>query len=188
MAAPPTPQIFIAPGLKGDYNADSVVDTADYVVWRKNVGSMTDLAADGDHDGIVGSNDYLVWQSNFGAVADTGSGNGQLSALMESVDEEPPSTAEHLNLKTVQLGPELNRSLAGGHSKSTIAKSQPFFFHRDSHLLVMLTPDSSGDQDDELLKSFAVDLCGATEAMNQFVTLDEAFAMLKSEQLGNHRF
>ncbi len=56
------------PILVGDYNADGVVDAADYTVWRDNRGSTTSLAADGDNNGVVDDNDYALWQSRFGAT------------------------------------------------------------------------------------------------------------------------
>ncbi|MEQ8848822.1 hypothetical protein, partial [Botrimarina sp.] len=37
--------------LPGDYNADGVVDGADYTVWRDTLGSTSDLRADGQPDG-----------------------------------------------------------------------------------------------------------------------------------------
>jgi hypothetical protein len=77
MAAPPAPKIFFGGELKGDYNVDGVVDGADYVVWRRNLGSTTNLQADGDHDGVVGQGDLATWKSNFGAVAAQGAGSGQ---------------------------------------------------------------------------------------------------------------
>jgi len=44
----------------GDYNADGIVDAADYVVWRKTLG---------------GEEEYEMWRDNFGAVLDApGSG------------------------------------------------------------------------------------------------------------------
>jgi hypothetical protein len=54
-------------GLQGDYNNDGSVDAADYVVWRKTIGTP---AA------------YNVWRSNFGAGAGSG-GGGQSSAVPE---------------------------------------------------------------------------------------------------------
>jgi rhamnogalacturonan endolyase len=72
MTVPTTPQIYTVqfnPTLAGDYNGDSQVDTADYVVWRKSVGqSGVGLPADGDGDGTIGDGDYTVWAGNFGAV------------------------------------------------------------------------------------------------------------------------
>jgi hypothetical protein len=53
-------------GLAGDYNGDGAVDAADYVVWRKALGSTTQLGADGDGSGYVSIHDYNVWRQNFG--------------------------------------------------------------------------------------------------------------------------
>jgi hypothetical protein len=55
--------------IPGDYNADDVVDAADYTVWRHTLGSMTDLRADGDNSGTVDQADYGVWTANFGVTA-----------------------------------------------------------------------------------------------------------------------
>jgi hypothetical protein len=54
----------------GDYNHDLTVDAADYVVWRKQLGSMgTGLTADGNGDSVVNQLDYDVWKVNFGAMS-----------------------------------------------------------------------------------------------------------------------
>ena len=59
--------LVVAPTLAGDYNADGVVDAADYTVWRDAEGtSGLGLAADGDGDGDVDADDYQVWVSQFG--------------------------------------------------------------------------------------------------------------------------
>lgn len=59
--------------LPGDYNHDDRVDAADYVVWRKTLGSKSELAADGSGNEIVDEADYGVWRINFGAsVSGTG--------------------------------------------------------------------------------------------------------------------
>ena len=52
--------------LPGDYNGDGVVDSADYIVWRKNVGDTTSLVADGNGDHIVDDADYDIWRQNLG--------------------------------------------------------------------------------------------------------------------------
>ncbi|TWT32230.1 hypothetical protein KOR34_39920 [Posidoniimonas corsicana] len=55
-------------GLSGDYNADGVVDAADYTAWRDAVGSQgAGLPTDGDMNGAVDQDDYLVWRNNYGA-------------------------------------------------------------------------------------------------------------------------
>lgn len=55
----------------GDYNADGVVDAADYTVWRDTQGqSVTPLTgADGDGNGLIEVNDRLIWANNYGSTA-----------------------------------------------------------------------------------------------------------------------
>jgi hypothetical protein len=66
------PQMLPSPvPLAGDYNDNGTVDAADFVVWRKTIGSFTDLAADGNGDSIVDGEDYNIWRSNFGSAAAT---------------------------------------------------------------------------------------------------------------------
>ncbi|MDA0657644.1 MAG: hypothetical protein O2931_03140 [Planctomycetota bacterium] len=60
----------------GDYNANGLVDAADFSIWRDSLGSTTQLAADGNRNGVVDQNDYTIWQTNFGM-----SGSGGATAL-----------------------------------------------------------------------------------------------------------
>ncbi|MCA9241560.1 MAG: hypothetical protein KDA37_15225, partial [Planctomycetales bacterium] len=69
MDDPPTPVIHLGGELAGDYNADGVVNAADYTVYRDSLGSQENLAADGSHNGVVDQDDYLVWRDNYGATA-----------------------------------------------------------------------------------------------------------------------
>jgi endo-1,4-beta-xylanase len=64
----------------GDYNADGVVDAADYIVWRTALASG-DLRADGNGDLTVDSGDYDVWASHLGTTY--GSGSGGVSHVPE---------------------------------------------------------------------------------------------------------
>lgn len=51
----------------GDYNHNGIVDAADYVVWRDELGQTGfNLPADGDGDNTITQNDYNIWRSNFG--------------------------------------------------------------------------------------------------------------------------
>jgi hypothetical protein len=60
--------------VPGDYNGDGIVDTADYVVWRKSLAqSGLGLAADANHDNFVDSTDYGTWRRNYGLIAVDGS-------------------------------------------------------------------------------------------------------------------
>jgi hypothetical protein len=74
--------------LPGDYNHDDMVNSADYIVWRKTLGSMTELAADGSGDLQIDEDDYNIWRANFGAVFD---GAGAFAAGLQNVLPEPSS-------------------------------------------------------------------------------------------------
>ena len=54
-----------APSLPGDFNHDGTVDAADYILWRKGLGTT------------YTQNDYNTWRAHFGQSA----GNGSASAL-----------------------------------------------------------------------------------------------------------
>lgn len=64
-------QIF--PGPAADYNADGVVDMADYTAWKRGYGMVfaTNSEGDGNGDGMVDAIDYFVWKSEFGLSLDT---------------------------------------------------------------------------------------------------------------------
>jgi fibronectin-binding autotransporter adhesin len=68
--------LMAAPGLGGDFNDDGKVDAADYVVWRKALGTMTPLPNDNGIGGTVGLAHFDLWRANFGNMAMPGSGAG----------------------------------------------------------------------------------------------------------------
>jgi hypothetical protein len=69
--------LAVVPALAGDYNANGIVDAADYIVWRKTLGQNgIGLAADGSGNAVVDQADYTVWRGNFGAVLGSGAGIG----------------------------------------------------------------------------------------------------------------
>src|SRR5690606_30966986 len=52
--------------LAGDFNGNGVVDVADYVVWRNNLGADESiLNGGGDNSGSVDVGDYVLWKSQF---------------------------------------------------------------------------------------------------------------------------
>jgi hypothetical protein len=71
MSPPPQPSLFFGGEVAGDYNVDGSADAADYVVWRKFLGTGNNTA-DGDHNSIVGQSDFIVWKNNFGASNEPG--------------------------------------------------------------------------------------------------------------------
>jgi hypothetical protein len=69
--------------LSGDYNADGAVSAADYVLWRKNLGSGNALP-NGDDTPGVGMDDFARWRSQFGQSASgLGAGLGELAGIPE---------------------------------------------------------------------------------------------------------
>jgi hypothetical protein len=62
--------------LPGDYNDDNLVDAADYVVWRKNQGTMNTLPND-PHGGTIDADQYNTWQTNFGDSPGAGAAAAQ---------------------------------------------------------------------------------------------------------------
>jgi hypothetical protein len=51
--------VIAPPGVDGDYNNNGIVDAADYVIWRKIIGTTTG---------------YNTWRTNFGNTFGSGSG------------------------------------------------------------------------------------------------------------------
>ncbi|HJQ78654.1 MAG TPA: fibronectin type III domain-containing protein [Lacipirellulaceae bacterium] len=51
-----------------DFNRSGLVDTADFVVWRKNNNTSVEPGARGDanHDGLVNDADYQIWRAQYG--------------------------------------------------------------------------------------------------------------------------
>ncbi len=88
-----------AADLPGDYNFNGTVDAADYVVWRKNVGSADSLPND-DTDGVH-SDDYTRWRLNFGKTTATGSA---LSATRPLAVPEPATVLTLSMGATIALG------------------------------------------------------------------------------------
>lgn len=74
-----------APVVDGDYNGNGVVDSADYVIWRKTEGTAASPAgsgADGSGDGNIGPEDYEHWRARFGNP-NAGSGASLGTAIPE---------------------------------------------------------------------------------------------------------
>ena len=57
--------------LLGDFNGNGIVDAADYVIWRKGLGTIYTQA------------DYNVWRNQFGKSAGGGAGISTNAAVPE---------------------------------------------------------------------------------------------------------
>jgi len=98
-------------GVVGDYNADNVVDAADYTVWRDNLGSTTILPND-PSPGMVTLDDYDTWKTHFGEIAGSGSG--------ESADFAVPEPATLLLLTFAAASGCLWRDSTQGMASKTL--------------------------------------------------------------------
>jgi fibronectin-binding autotransporter adhesin len=75
----------ISVGVPGDYNNNGMVDSADYVLWRKG----GPLANEVDAPGTVNGVDYTAWRARFGNPGGSGSTGGSLALAVP----EPASSA-----------------------------------------------------------------------------------------------
>jgi hypothetical protein len=73
-----------APSVAGDYNNNGIVDAADYVIWRKNLGQSFQLTNEvaGVTPGMVTAEDYGAWRSRFGGTSGSTSA-GVVAAVPE---------------------------------------------------------------------------------------------------------
>ncbi len=83
---------LVGPGLVGDYNRDGAVDAADYVVWRKFVGTSSIPNRDHYNTGLIGETDYETWRKNVGRTLELGSGATD-SASANTTVPEPATTS-----------------------------------------------------------------------------------------------
>jgi len=60
----------LSPLGNGDYNGDSVVDGADFLLWQRTFGTIVPAGsgADGNGNGTVDDPDLTIWQGHFGTV------------------------------------------------------------------------------------------------------------------------
>jgi hypothetical protein len=98
--------------VPGDYDRNSVVNSADYLDWRGAFGSTTNRGADGNLDGVVDAADYVMWRKLFGA------GGGGLSATV-------PEPAARWVVIVVLAGYVAVRKKVGGGAMKALATSHP---------------------------------------------------------------
>jgi hypothetical protein len=72
-----------AGGVPGDYNSNGVVDAADYVVWRSNVGQPSIPNRGTGITGNVGTADYNFWRAHFANTSGSGAGGLSTSPVPE---------------------------------------------------------------------------------------------------------
>src|SRR5262249_39393339 len=76
----------VVPAISGDYNVNGVVDAADYLIWRKNLGTTNTLPND-PTGGTIGTSQYNTWRAYFGQIAGSDSALPSAGPLSAAVPE-----------------------------------------------------------------------------------------------------
>jgi hypothetical protein len=138
-----------ATALAGDYNNDQVIDAADYVVWRNNLGTNFNLNGNGDESGgsagIVDAADYAWWRQHFGN-SNLGAGSTSLQGFASAVPEPHGlvllviglfCSSLTRNTVTSARGPNTSpRNLSFGKQTRCMSHCGPVFAHPMSLYLI----------------------------------------------------
>jgi hypothetical protein len=86
------PTSYFVPA-NADFNSDTIVDSGDYVMWRKNsgiTGGAVLAQGDANGDGMVDSTDYDVWRNQFNTpIAGGGMGTAATVAATLQLGDSP---------------------------------------------------------------------------------------------------
>jgi hypothetical protein len=115
-----------ASALAGDFNHNGIVDTADYVVWRKGLGTTYTQA------------DYDVWRTHFGQAAGSGSGANLSAAVPEPATFPLIGTALSILVASVNRRRPPRITLIGGSATRSVR-----FFTRPKIITTLLLALSS---------------------------------------------
>jgi hypothetical protein len=103
LAYTPTTINLSVAGVLGDYNKNGVVDSSDYVLWRKSLG-QTGLAADGNNNGTIDSADFDIWRAGYGlSAAASGATAGGSALAVANSSSSAPNIPEPASLVLLSL-------------------------------------------------------------------------------------
>jgi hypothetical protein len=168
--------------LPGDYNFNGVVDAADYVVWRKTVGSTNDPRADGSGNGIVDQADYDFWRANFGNTM--GAGSGAVAEDPHPLDYSRPlpdgEVSRVARLELPAMGVAVASTRRENHALRLGLRDVPPAARQDALLTAWLkSHPNAGQRDEHDSSSPAADHNAANDSDELAVAaLDQAFAAL----------
>jgi hypothetical protein len=159
--------------LLGDYNANGVVDAADYVLWRKSLGSTSPLLADGNGDGQVIDADRLVWRANFGQTASSqtvATSSKETASAPAFVDLQSRTSPVRRSVFAAARPSDFRPSVAG-HVLATVASSRTAPSQRAAFTETAMISSARDDF--------------APARRNLLVAVDEAFAAFKKLEVGS---
>jgi hypothetical protein len=79
-----------------DFNRDGMVDTADFVVWRKfnNTSVEPGTRGDANHDGVVNDGDYQIWRAQYGSSPPAASAATDVNAVAAASSSPTTTSAQ----------------------------------------------------------------------------------------------
>jgi hypothetical protein len=155
VSAPDLTHYLGVPPNNADFNEDTIVDTADYILWRMNNGlasGATHTQGDANNDGAVNDTDYNIWRSQFG-TSPAGSGAG---AAIVSGGAAESTLANSATSPTVAEAPASAVATSAIHDEAFAAivsehKSPPRPRNLGAALATHLVARFSGDEWQQLL-------------------------------------
>jgi hypothetical protein len=118
----PTYYLGVVPE-NADFNSDSIVDGADYLLWRMNNGLASGAAhqqGDANGDGAVNAADYAIWRAQYGTAFEAAGGGtadgGASGAAVEQLAASPLSASNGSDANTA----------AGGTGSTTAARDAAY--------------------------------------------------------------
>jgi glucose/arabinose dehydrogenase len=128
-------RVRFAPAGNGDFNSDGSVDAADYIVWRKTLGTTgipAYFGADGDGDTTIDQDDYTVWRNHFGLML-SAAGAGSAASRTSVFDSQAaraealptsPVAAELISEPDAQRFPRMTSVFVGIDASATAAANR----------------------------------------------------------------
>jgi hypothetical protein len=137
-----------SPALVGDFNRDSVVDAADFVMWQKTKNTNVEpySGADANGDTQVNEADLALWTENFGEALGDGAGGNAAMEGLQLFASPVRSAALAGNLVNATVAP-------GNPQPRSIIRHRFTAYHITSHdaaLLAVLTAQDRGSVGNEV--------------------------------------
>jgi hypothetical protein len=112
-----------------DFNGDTIVDTGDYILWRRNSGvtsGATHGQGDANYDGAVNDADYMIWRSQYGMTIEAGGGGQGVAGVAASGAALPAEAASLAAPASASAGGASLQAEARGDEQESAARRAAF--------------------------------------------------------------